>query len=285
MHTCDVVAAQGLHALVGHLGQALIALEAHQAELRLGQPRGDLRDLDAVREEVLAHGLGEGVHGVLAGAVHVAARVHLLAGDAADVHDVAPATRHHAGDHRAAHVQQTLHVGVQHGVPVVEVSLLDRRHACGQPGVVHQQVDVLPVVGQAVDGALHFVVVAHVHAQGMHHGATLDGAVQALELALQHFEPVAAATGDDDAPAFAGEAAGGGLAEAGGGAGDEGRQGEACLARVFGSAHENRLGGALKEGVCNSWGEAGVAEWLCKERGEAGLVEWLCKERGEVGLA
>src|SRR5207245_3222941 len=84
----DIGAGQGHHALVDRVGALLVALEAHQAELRFYHAWLDLRHADGLAEEFQPERLGDGPHGVLAGGITDAAGVELKAGDGAQVNDV-----------------------------------------------------------------------------------------------------------------------------------------------------------------------------------------------------
>lgn len=111
-------------------------------------------------------------------------------------------------------VDQAGDVGVDHGVPVGEIDLLRRLRRQCQAGVVDQAIDLAEFGRQLRHHLLHRAGLAHVERGDMHRHLR-------RQLALQFFQTLAAPPGEHQRPAGLGEAAGGGTAEAGGGAGDE----------------------------------------------------------------
>jgi len=77
----NILAPQGLQALVNPVRALRIAVEPHQCELRLDHPGVDGGNPDPRAEGVDPEGAAEGRHRVLCGAVDIAARVDLVAGD------------------------------------------------------------------------------------------------------------------------------------------------------------------------------------------------------------
>ena len=78
-------------------------------------------------------------------AIHRSVGVGDFARHRAQVDHVAAAAHHHARHHRARHVEQPLHVGVDHLFPVFDLARVELVHAAAQAGVVHQHVDLRPL--------------------------------------------------------------------------------------------------------------------------------------------
>ena len=55
---------------------------------------------------------------------------------------------HHPGHYGAGHVEQSLDVGVDHGVPVIGITLVFRFEAEGESGVVDEHLNVAPFLGE-----------------------------------------------------------------------------------------------------------------------------------------
>ena len=116
-------------------------METHQRKFGFDHARTDLRDLDAVAQQVGTHGLRNGVYGVFRRAIYGAVFVRLGSGDRSDVDYVSPACGDHFGCDDAGDVEQSLDVRVDHVVPVGRGALVDVFESGGQPGVVEQQID------------------------------------------------------------------------------------------------------------------------------------------------
>ncbi len=126
---------------VPYLGLLDVALEAHDAEFGLDQARGDHGNAEVGRDELLAQGVGERVHGVLGGAVDGAARVGVGPGHGGDVDDVARLALEHAGDEGLLRRNQRPDVHVEHLVRVLLGDLPRLGERERKPGVVHQNVN------------------------------------------------------------------------------------------------------------------------------------------------
>ena len=83
-----VLGRQGLDAFIHAPRGFAIAVKAHEAELGLDEPGGDLRDPDRLAVELEPQRPGDRTHRVLGGGVAGAAFVRLETRDGADVHDV-----------------------------------------------------------------------------------------------------------------------------------------------------------------------------------------------------
>ena len=69
------------------------------------------------------------------------------------------------------HGEQAFDVGVDHGLPVVQVAFVFGFEPKGQTSVIHQHVDLLPGGGQALDGLTGCLPIAHVEGEGKYLGA------------------------------------------------------------------------------------------------------------------
>jgi len=133
----DVFGAQGRGAPVQRIGSRLVALGAHQGELGLGQARRDIGDAHAGALQVAAQVVGELLDEGLARAVDMPARIGPLAGHRADVDDAgALAGLDQRRQQRVGDVDQAGDVGVDHGVPVLQIDLLRGLRRQRQAGVV-----------------------------------------------------------------------------------------------------------------------------------------------------
>ena len=208
-----ILGRQRLRTLVHGGGPVGVAGEAdgrklsacHQARLDICHTHPGSGQVGAQIEAELADkGLGR--------AIDVAAGIGPVAGDRTDVDHVPTVTRHHSGQHGVRDGHEPFHVGVDHGVPVIEARALRRVHAQGQARVVDQYIGIRELRRQPRDGGQHGVAVAHVEREGV-------GVV--TQLGQECVEPVLPAAGQHDAMPFGGKSPGDGQAEPGGGPGDE----------------------------------------------------------------
>ncbi len=84
----DVLGLQRLVALVDRLRTVRVSVEPDLGELGLHQSRIDTADPDLRSQQVKGHSLVQGPDGELAGVVDGTLLLDLVAGNAADVHDV-----------------------------------------------------------------------------------------------------------------------------------------------------------------------------------------------------
>jgi hypothetical protein len=117
----NIVGRQWLHALVHLLRLLLVTAESHDTEFCLHLTRVDLDDPNSCRDQLAAHGIGEGPHGGFGGTVDAAALIGFAAGDGADVYDVALAavgSGFEDGQDGLCHGNEAGHVCGEHGVDV-----------------------------------------------------------------------------------------------------------------------------------------------------------------------
>ncbi len=105
------------------------------------------------------------------------------------------ASHHHARHHRAGYIQQTLHVGVDHLFPVLNLAHVELFQPPAQTGVVHQNVDLTPVGRQLINGCLNRKVIAHIQVDAM------DGMGAPLARSKADFGQLTRASGSQDEPA------------------------------------------------------------------------------------
>ncbi len=121
---------------------------------------------------------------------------------------IAPLRSNEAGEKRAGERDEARDIGIDHSVDRVLVGVLQATHRRSEAGIVDQQVDRTGIGGHGFEGG----GVAHVE---------IDPAKVLAQFAFKRGEPLGAAAGADHAPAGRDELARGGLADPGGGAGDE----------------------------------------------------------------
>ena len=211
----DVGTGEGHYALVDMVGTVGVAMETGATEVSLYEAGLDVGDADGGVCDINAEAVGEGFDRGLRSAVDVATGVGGIAGHGADVDDVAVATLYHGGHDEACHGEQTLDVGLDHGVPVVVAAFVLGFEAEGEAGVVDEDIDGEKLLTDGGNGLAGGLAVADVEAEGLHVGACLPqlfSDVVELLLAPAGYHEVIAATG---------EALGAAASDAAGGTGDQ----------------------------------------------------------------
>ena len=208
-HIGDILRHEGVVAFIDLVGTCAVALEAHKREVGLGGTRRDLRDLYVIGQKVGAHSLGEGEHSVFRGAIDVAAIIDLMGGCRADIDDMPALALHHAWRDKARHIQQSLDVGVDHALPILQKAILHGVELDGQSGIVDEDIHVAEFHRHTVDSLLTSLGVAHIKDQREH--LRLRGSLYFLSHLV---ELVGRAACDYHVDILFGKRAGNGLAEA-----------------------------------------------------------------------
>ncbi len=214
-HIGDIVAREGFDALI-ELGCALgVAVEADVAEIGLYEAGLEVGDADGSVGHVDAESVGEGLHGCLCGTVDIASCVSSIARHTTYINNVSAVALDHLGHDEACHGQQAFDVGVDHGLPVVEVAFVFGFESQGEAGIIDEHVDLLPLLGQSFDGLAGCLAVSDV--EGEHD----DLGAFSLELLTDGLEFLHVTAIEDEAVAIVGEFTGATEADAAGGACDE----------------------------------------------------------------
>ena len=191
-------------------------MEAHQAEIRLHHPRIDAGDAHRSSQQVLAQSIVDHPRRGFAGAIHRSIGINEFAGHRPQREHVAAPAHHHPQHHRARHIKQPLHVGVDHFFPVFDSAGVELFHAAAEAGIIHQHIDLRPLLRQFVDCELHGMAIAHVQVNGVH------GCRAALESQRSHLSQFAGAPrGQQQTCSLGRKGHGRGRANAGTGPGDE----------------------------------------------------------------
>ena len=193
----DVVARQGLHALVDFLRLLLVAAKSHNTKLGLDLAGINLDDADAGGDEFFAEGVGEGADGGFGCTVDAAALIRLAASDGADIDDITAATVGAGledGEDGLGHVDEAGDVGREHDIDVVGLDVRGLRNALDEASIVHQDVDILEVVWQLGDKAGNLVRLADIELDWV----DVHAASKAADFAGDFMERVNATGGDDE---------------------------------------------------------------------------------------
>lgn len=175
---------------------------------------GDGVDVDIVARAVDRHALGHHLGSALAGVVDALALPGDLTHDRGDVDDLAVVAVHHGRQHGAREEKHAAHVDIHHAVVFVVVHHRKGDELAGA-GVVNQDVDGAVGREGGVDAGFDFLLRAHVDLQTQAFGAL------GFDLAAGFGQALQIDIADDQFGPFAGELHGGGLSDAGGGAGDD----------------------------------------------------------------
>ncbi|MCY1399011.1 hypothetical protein D9M71_140600 [compost metagenome] len=115
---------------------------------------------------------------------------------------------------QAGAVHQALDIGVDHGVPVVQVAVGCRVSAQSQAGIVDKAGELVELCRQTCNGLFHGLAITHVQHQAVYPGLL-------REFGTQGIQALFTAPGQHQRPARLGETAGTGFAKSRGGPGDE----------------------------------------------------------------
>ncbi len=195
----------------GGLLNALFGATVADGELRLDAAGAKDGDLDAEGVELFSEGLAEAHLGELAGAVDAFVGNAGEACDGGDEDDIAGALLQEGGENSLREDKAAADVAVHHGVEVLQGGVCEG-FVVADAGVVDQDVDASVGLERGVAGEFCGGRVGCVAGDG-------DGVLEVLRELLQGF---CAARDEDGLSAGGGEECGGGSAEAGAGAGDDG---------------------------------------------------------------
>ena len=194
-HISDVVAREGLDALIELGGTIGISVETDVAEVGLYKAGLEIGDADGSVGHVNAESVGEGFHCCLRGAVDIASGIGGIACHTPYINNVSVVACYHLGYDEARHRQQPLDIGVDHGLPVVGVTLVFWLEAQCEASIIDEYVDLLPLLRQALDGLAGSLAVSDVKSEDEHVGALglqlLTDGFQLLNVTAVKDEPVA----------------------------------------------------------------------------------------------
>ena len=167
-HIGDVVAREGFDALIEFGSTLGIAVEADVAEVGLYEAGLEVGDADSGIGHIDAETVGEGLHGSLCGAVDIASGIGGIARYAPYINNVSAVARNHLGYDEACHREQTLDIGVDHCLPIIEVALIFWFEAQGKAGIIDEHIDLLPLLWQALDGLAGCLAVSDIEGEREH---------------------------------------------------------------------------------------------------------------------
>lgn len=138
----DVLASQGLEALIDALGSIDISPEADDGELGLYHTRLYFGHTDGCIDQLSHHGCGERVHGVLRGGIDAAANVWLAAGDGTDLDDMPGLPCLEISNEQLGHRDEPEYVGGKHAFDDGFIDFTDMVSADNISCIVNEDIDV-----------------------------------------------------------------------------------------------------------------------------------------------
>ena len=137
-------------------------MEAHVAEVGLYESRLEVGDAYSRVSHVDAQTVRNRLYGCLCGAIHIAASISSIASYATHIDDVSLIALHHSRNDEAGHGEESLYVGVDHRVPVLQVALIFLVQSKRQTSIIDEHVNLLPFSRNRIDSLLCSFSVANV---------------------------------------------------------------------------------------------------------------------------
>ena len=182
-HIGNVVAYERFDTLIDIVGTLVIAMEADVGEVGLNESGLQIGYSYTCMGYVNAQSVGKCLDGSLCGTVDSASGISRIASHTTYIYHMTVIKAHHPGHHEASHVEQSLDVGVNHLVPVLEVALVFGLQTACQSGVVDKHVDGLESIGYACHSIARSLTIAHVEGERKHlHPTSLKFSLQHLKL-------------------------------------------------------------------------------------------------------
>ena len=140
-----------------------LVLEANDRELGLNHSRRNESDSDGSRDEFMSQACVDSLDHVLSSTVDGSVGVGVLASDRSDGDNVSAVSLDHTRHESLDHLDDTLDVGVNHGVHILPVDIVDSAGLLGQASVVYQNVNIVAQVGgQALEKGVDLLGILNV---------------------------------------------------------------------------------------------------------------------------
>ena len=179
----NVVAYERLDALIYIVGTLVIAMETDVGEVGLNESGLQVGHSYTCMGYIDAQSVGKGLDGSLCSTVDSASGISCIASYTTYIYHMTVVKAHHLRHHKASHVEQSLDVGVNHLVPVLEVTLVFGLQTTCQSGIVDEHVDGLESIGYACHSIARSLTIAHVEGEREHlHPTCLKFSLQRLKL-------------------------------------------------------------------------------------------------------
>ena len=182
-HVGNVVAYERLDALVYIVGTLVVAMETDVGEVGLNESGLQIGHSYTCMGNIDAQSVGKCLDGSLCGTVDSASGISRIASHTTYIYHMSVVKAHHPGHYETCHIEQSLDVGVNHLVPVLEVALVFWLQTTCQSGVVDEHVDGLESIGYACHSIARSLTIAHVEGERKHlHPTSLKFSLQRLKL-------------------------------------------------------------------------------------------------------
>ena len=164
----NIVASKGLDTFIDIGSTIMVAMETDIAEVCLHKTRLQIGDTDGGVGHIDTQSIGKCLYCGLRGTIHIAPCVCGIASNRTHIDNVSAIALHHTWYNEPRHGQQTFDVGINHGLPIVEIAFVFWLQSKSQPCIVHQHIDLLPLCRQRLDAFLSHFAISHVEGQGQH---------------------------------------------------------------------------------------------------------------------
>ena len=167
-HICDIVTRQRLDAFIDISSTVVVTMETDVAKICLDKSRLQVCHTDGSICHINAQAISQRLHSGLRRTIYVATSIGCVTSHRAHINDVSTVALYHSWYYETCHRQQSLDVRVNHRFPVIEIALVLRFQPQCQSCIVHQHINLLPLVRQFIDELLSFLAVSHVKGQRYH---------------------------------------------------------------------------------------------------------------------
>ena len=167
-HIGNIIAIERLYATIYIVGTFGVAMESDVGEIGLHESRLHVGDTHLGMSHIDAQAVGNSLDSSFGGTIYITSGISGITCHTTDVDDMPMVALHHARHDESGHGEESLDVGVNHLVPVLEITFILRFQATSQARVVDQHVDVAPRLGDIVYRFLGSLPVANVESQCQH---------------------------------------------------------------------------------------------------------------------
>ena len=109
--------------------------------------------------------IGDSLDGSLGSTIYIATRVSRITSHTTYINNVSMITSHHTRNNQTSHGEESLDIGINHLIPILETTLILRFQATSQACIIDQHINIAPILRNIIHSLSCSFTVTHIKSQ------------------------------------------------------------------------------------------------------------------------
>ena len=190
-HIRNIITIQWFDTLINTGSTLIISMETDIREIRLHQAGLDIGNTHLGMSHINTQAIGDCLDGSLCSTIYIATSVSRITSHTTYINNVSMITSHHTRNYQTSHGEESLDIGINHLIPILETTLILRFQATSQACIIDQHINIAPILRNIIHSLSCRFTVTYIKSQSK------DLYPLCLQLFLENFQFTGVSTRND----------------------------------------------------------------------------------------